>query len=691
MKYRIVSLIALTWLASAHSTAGATILPDPAPLPFARPDSPATAFDAMTTGSVPDQPATGDAPPAGPLRDGLDALDRGDVAAARQFRDALSDGSIERLAMTWAIATSGASTVTSWEILSARRALRGWPDARSLDAHMERALYREAAAPHVLERLLPAGEAQTPEGVILRVRKLLEAGDRDGARALLSPWWRKTRLEPRYEMAVIGAFSDLLKEADHRMRMERMLYLDRIGSAERAAALAGAAELARAFAAVAGNERNAGQLLEAVPGDQRSAAYVFAKSRHLRRSGAYREAAAVMLQAPDDPALLVDPDAWWIERRVLSRELLDLGDPAMAYRLAAAHAAESAVNAADAEFHAGWYAFRGLGDPRTGASHFARIAEIAEGPISLARAHYWLGRAAEAGGPGDASDHFELAARFGTTFYGQLAAARLGRDTIAFGTPAISETDQKRFEVRPAVRAIRAIEEAGHQRRADGLYRALADDMASVAEIVLLAEMARARGDHFLALRIGKQAQQRGLDVGDLAHPTGVIPSDADISGSGAALAYAIARQESEFNVAARSGAGALGLLQLLPGTARDMARKTGVEFAQARLTSDAAYNATLGTSYLDEQLSRFAGSYILTFIGYNAGPRRADEWVARYGDPRGKPIETVVDWIERIPYTETRGYVQRVMENYQVYKMRLTGRMDIEGDLVDGRRPTAD
>ena len=218
------------------------------------------------------------------------------------------------------------------------------------------------------------------------------------------------------------------------------------------------------------------------------------------------------------------------------------------------------------------------------------------------------------------------------------------------------------------------------------LYRDLAQQMVSPGELALLAAMAEQRGDHFLALRVGKIAASRGLDIGALSHPVGVIPASADISGAGKALAYAIARQESEFNVGAVSGAGARGLLQLLPGTARDVAKRSGLPYSKERLTTDAGYNATLGAAFLGEQLGRFDGSYVLTFAGYNAGPRRAREWVARYGDPRGKSLDAVVDWIERIPFTETRGYVQRVMENYEVYKMRLSGKFDIADDLVNGR-----
>jgi soluble lytic murein transglycosylase len=204
--------------------------------------------------------------------------------------------------------------------------------------------------------------------------------------------------------------------------------------------------------------------------------------------------------------------------------------------------------------------------------------------------------------------------------------------------------------------------------------------------VALLAAMAENRGNHFLALRVGKIAAARGIEVGTLSHPVGAIPGSTDISGAGKALAYAVARQESEFNVAAMSGAGARGLLQLLPGTAKDVAKRNGLPYSQARLTTDAGYNATLGSAFLAEQLGRFQGSYVLTFAGYNAGPRRAQQWVDRYGDPRGKDIDTVVDWIERIPFAETRSYVQRVMENYQVYKMRLSGSFDIVTDLVKGR-----
>ena len=623
---------------------------------------------------------------ADPLKTGLDALSAESVREARRLRDSLPEGSLDRQVLTWAIAMHGGPDVPSSEIASAALTLPGWPGMDTLRRNSERALYRERPEPGAVIAAFGGTAPQTVQGIILLTRAHTAIGEMKAAHAVLAPFWRRETLEARDESRIIKEFGAILTTADHRARMERMLYADRINSAGRVAELAGAKELAEAWAAATRNEKKAEKLLAAVPAGQRSAGYAFAKARYLRRHKKFSEAAEVMLKAPTDRAAVIDPDAWWQERRVLSRELVDHGDMKTAYKIAAAHSAESPVEAADAEFHAGWYALRGLKDAKAGAKHFARIAEVAQGPISLSRAYYWLGRAAEAGGPGDAKAHFRKAAAFGATFYGQLAAERIGEKTLNADYPDPTEADRKAFSEREAVQAIVRLERIDYPSLADRLYRELAGELTSPGELALLAVMAERRGNHFLALKIGKIAAARGIDIGALAHPIGVIPASANISGAGKALAYAIARQESEFNIGAVSGAGARGLLQLLPGTAREVAKKAGLSYSKSRLTTDAAYNATLGAAFLGEQLGRFDGSYVLTFVGYNAGPRRARDWIKRYGDPRGKDIETVVDWIEKIPFTETRSYVQRVMENYQVYKMRLSGTFDIEGDLINGR-----
>lgn len=636
--------------------------------------------------SGPQDAAASPSPSVGILKSGLDALAANDIPAARAVREALPANSLDRHILAWAIALYGGNQVPSGDIADAAKMLPNWPGTIALRKNSERALYRENPSPQTVVQAFDGSQPLTLEGVVILARSYVALGNAKAARSVLSPFWRTELLEASDETAVIKEFGKLIPVADHRFRMERMFYADRVNSALRVAGLAGAQPLADAWAAADKGDKNAAKLLKAVPAAQRSAGYFFAQAEYLRKQDKFSDAAAVVMKAPTDREALVDPDAWWVERRVLSRELVDQGDMKTAYRIVAAHAAESAANAAEAEFHAGWYALRGLNDANTAATHFARIADLAQGPMTLSRAYYWLGRAAEVGGPGNAKAYFTRAAAYGTTFYGQLSAERVGLRTLNIAYPSPSAADRQNFDNREAVSAIKRLQEAGYDRYADTLYRDLAAQLTSPGELALLAVLAEKQGNHFLALKVGKIAGARGIDVGALSHPLGVIPDSANISGSGKALAYAIARQESEFNIGAVSSAGARGLLQLMPGTARQLAKQAGMTFSQTRLTTDAGYNATLGAAFLGEQLDRFNGSYVLTFAGYNAGPNRASQWVAKYGDPRGKDIDAVVDWIERIPYTETRSYVQRVMENYEVYKMRISGKYDIVGDLVNGR-----
>lgn len=624
----------------------------------------------------------------GSLKTALDALSSRDAGRALAIRNSMPANDLDRHILTWVLALSGAEGLPSSEIARAAGELGGWPGMPAIQRNVERALYRENAPAKAVVSYLGKRRPQTTEGMVLLARAYLAGGDRTIARRLLAPWWANARLDAKDETLILREFSGVLTREDHQARFIRMLYKNRQQSAARIAALAGAESLYAAYAAVNKRAPDAARKLNGVHRTwQTNPAYLFLKIQYLRRSEKFTEAAQLMMKAPRDAASLADPDAWWVERRVLSRELLDIGKPQLAYRLAAAHSAETPAMAADAEFHAGWYALRALNNAGLAQKHFARIAQISSRPVSASRAYYWMGRAAEAGGGGNARQFFQRASYYGTAFYGQLAAARLGNGALQLPYPKPTVEDRARFDSREPVRAIRRLEAIGYGNRAQSLYINLAQELSSVGELALLAVMAERNSNHYLALRVGKIAAGRGLDVGALSHPIGAIPANANIKGSGAALAYAIARQESEFNVSAVSGAGARGLLQLLPGTAKGVAQRAGLAYSASRLTTDAAYNATLGAHYLAEQIERFNGSYILTFAGYNAGPRRASEWVARYGDPRGRNIDEVIDWIERIPYTETRNYVQRVMENYAVYKSRLYGKANIQQDLVSGRR----
>ncbi|AQS41948.1 MAG: Lytic transglycosylase [Candidatus Tokpelaia hoelldobleri] len=662
--------------------ASAVQLPKAGPVPQMRPPAsqqPATA-QTIKTAALPAS-----------LKSGLDALHKGDTAAAMTARNSLPPHTLTHKTLSWAIATSGAATVSSADIRTAMNELAGWSGKSLMQANFERALARETHTPQHIIAAFSQTRPQTIHGMVSLGAALARTGRTREARAVVAPWWHKAKLSAREEQRVLNAFGTILSKEDHLIRFKVMLYTYRLASAERLLPYVDAKSLYTGFAAVARNAPDAAQKLNAVDKSwRRDPVYLFARTQYLRRTGHYTQAAKLMLQAPKNTSSLLDSDSWWVERRALSRELLDIRNYKLAYKLAAISATESA-SAADAEFHAGWYALRFLNQPKIAFKHFSRIPQLSSNAISTARGFYWMGRAAQAGAaPDRATGYFHRAAHYGTTYYGQLAASKLGMPMPEVVYPRPNARERGQFAAREPVQAMTVLEAAGYHDEAARLYRTLAQELDNPGELALLTAIAEQRNDHYTSLRIGKAAASRGLDVGALSHPLGAIPETANISASGKALAYAIARQESEFNPKAVSGAGARGILQLMPATAKTVARRNGLPYSLERLSSDPAYNATLGAHFLGDQLKQFDGSYILTFIGYNAGPGRAQEWIGRYGDPRNTGLDEIVDWIERIPYTETRNYVQRVMENYQVYKARLTGKTDIAGDLATGRQAAA-
>lgn len=667
--------------ALASITTAATLPSGSIPLPAPRP--PAVSPEAKPSATT----TTASQPASYALKTGLQALGERNAGLSRSIRDAMPPNTLDRHILTWAIALSGQQDVPSAEIADAATELKGWPGLTSLPRLFESALFFEKPpAPKVLT-IFSNKQPETTKGAITLVRALMASGDVKRARTTASNFWRTVNMDDREAAIFLNEFDSLLTKADHFRRMEMLLYRDHVNDAKELSKKAEAQSLYRAWSAVIRNPAKAAAAIDTVDRSwHETPAYLYLRVRQLRELERNKEAAALLAKMPRDRTALVDPDEWWVEARVVSRGLYEEGDAKGAYKLAAAHLAKSPEEVAEAEFHAGWYALRGLKDAKTAAKHFSAILSVATGQISTARAHYWLGRAAEARAGGKPSEHYARAAKYPSTFYGQLASAKLDRKSLDITYPTPTQQDRARLAGREAVQAIRKLEDAGSEWRADMLYRALAGELDSPGELAILAAMAEKRGEHQLSLQVGKIAWNRGLDVAALAYPLGAVPTGANIHGSGKALAYSIARQESAFNKAAVSPANARGLLQILPGTAKGVAARHGLPYSKDRLTTDAGYNATLGAHFLGEQISDFGGSYILTFIAYNAGPSRVPQWIGRFGDPRGRPLDEVIDWIEMIPFTETRHYVQRIIENYQVYKARLGQSGSIERDLRFGR-----
>jgi soluble lytic murein transglycosylase len=618
---------------------------------------------------------------------GISALSGRDSLEAIAYRDRIQPNSVEWQALTWAIAVSGQLAVPSKMIAEARAQLADWPGQSILKENLEEALYRENPSSNLIITEFGSARPTTADGAIILARAAIATGDKGRATNVIRSFWINEWMDKATEDRIHQEFGVLLTKDDHRRRMEFLLYKERYDDAARFAELAEAQSLYKAFVAVGKKTKAADKLIKAVDASwQKDASYLYLQIKRKRQVRDYAGAAKLLEAAPKNSDERVDPAAWWVEARIVSRGLLDEGDAKRAYKLAAAHLATEPADIVEAEFHAGWYALRGLKDTKAAEKHFRALLAASPKAHDQSRALYWLGRTAVKRKDPKADAYFRQAAHFPATFYGQLAAARLG-DMVAPGAVyTVTDADRLTFSSRPEIIAIALMEKAGEESRARRLYLALAASLQKPVELQLLAEKALKDHGATLALAIGKTALRQGHDPGLAAFPLGAIPETADISGAGKALAYAIARQESAFNPQAVSPANAKGLLQLLPSTAKRVASKYKMAYAEEKLTEDPAFNATLGSHYLGEQIDTFGGSLIMTFAAYNAGPNRVDQWIKRYGDPRGKDVDAAVDWVERIPFTETRDYVQRVMENYQVYKILLDQKADIVADITAGK-----
>ena len=624
------------------------------------------------------------------LKLALKLLDNGDPAAARVAAYALPDP-VDIKIIDWLVATTGGSDVPSSQIKDISAKLADWPGQSLLRLRYEQAVAREKPSPADTIKALGASRPVSDSATIQLTRAYVASGRQKDAAALIRAFWRDQNVSGSDEKTILSEFGDLLTASDHKARMDRLLYDERSAEALRTAALLDKNQqaLAKAVVAVIKGQKSALKTLDALPSAVRKDPLaLYSRIRTLRRADKTKEAANLLVSAPRDANVLVDPNAWWIERRLISRALIEDGDARLAYRIAAGHSAESSTYQAEAEFHAGWYALEFLHDPATARKHFAQIAAISSMPLSLSRAEYWLGRTAVAAGDRTEADaRFRRAAAYPTTFYGQLALARLGSTKLQISKPPVADAAvRQRFANRELVKVIQHLTAAGRTGSVGIFYRHLADTLTDPSEVALLATMAENDGEHQIALQVGKAAAVRGMPVETLAFPIAAIPANARTPSVEKPMVYAIARQESAFNPEAISRAGARGLLQLMPATARQVAKTVGLPYSKGRLTSDPGYNATLGAAHLGDLVDNFGGSYVMTFAAYNAGASRVADWVKRHGDPRDPKVD-VVDWIELIPFTETRNYVQRIMENLQVYRARLgEPALVIESDLKRGK-----
>ena len=608
-------------------------------------------------------------------------------ADATQVEATISDPVARKLA-EWLILRSddnGASMERYRAFLSANPS---WPSQTFLRRRIEAALWDDRRDDAAVWSWFENESPISAKGRFSLAKVMIARGDRANAERLVREAWRSDPMSEDTETTALDLFGALLTAGDHKARMDTLLYgTEQEAAGMRAAKRLGSGYVALAKARIAANKKasNLRALLETVPRELHGdTGYLFARIQLLRREEKFAEAAQLMLSAPKDPGRLRNVDEWWIERRLLARKMLDAGEHRTAYLIARDAALPARdIYKTEQEFTAGWIALRFLNDPSTAAQHFARIGVGSVNPTALARAGYWQGRAAEAAGRAqEARAAYTRAAEQSTSYYGQLARAKLGLPQIDLnGAPR--GRGAERLEV---VRAAQLLYELGEREIAIPML-ADAGENGDPDALVGLGELAARYSDARGMLLMGKAALNRGLPFDHYAYPVNGIPSFQPIGPEvEKSVVYAIARQESAFNQAVVSPAQAYGLMQVTPDAGRYVSKRAGVGFDLARMKTDPVYNAALGAAELGGLLEDYRGSYILTFAAYNAGRGSVKKWIERYGDPRDPKVDAV-DWVEQIPFSETRNYVQRIMENLQVYRARFGGgtRLQIEADLHRG------
>jgi soluble lytic murein transglycosylase len=612
---------------------------------------------------------------------------RGKTSEASQVQQAIVDP-VARKVTEWAILRADDNGASFTRYAAFITANPSWPSVGFLRRRAEAMLWQEDGDPATARAFFTGNQPLTAKGHFAYARALLALGDRTGAQAQIRDGWRNDAFSSDLETQVIDMFGGLITAADHKARMDMRLYAEDSDGGLRAASRAGGAApaIARARIAVMKKASNAKAVLDSVPAEaQRDTGYIFSLAQWLRREERADEAAALILSVPRDPAAAIDTDQWWIERRLIARKLLDMGDAAAAYRVAREAATPGKENyRIEHEFTAGWIALRFLKDPATAQAHFSRISQGVKNPISLARASYWLGRTAEAMGRTDeARRHYQTAAQYPTAYYGQVAGGKLGLKTLVLRAPP-ARPNAAQMEI---VRAFDLLYAVGERDTAAAAGADLGDRSHDAALLAAIGDVAARYKDARAMLLVGKSALSRGLPLDHYAFPTIGIPGYRAIGPSvESPVVYAIARQESTFNQRTVSSAKAMGLMQVTPSAGQYVAKKFNAKFDVNKLRSDPIYNVQLGAAELGDLIADYRGSYILSFVGYNAGRGRVRDWVARFGDPRDPDVDPI-DWVERIPFSETRNYVQRVLENLQVYRVRFGGdsKLLIEADLRRG------
>jgi soluble lytic murein transglycosylase len=624
------------------------------------------------------------------LRQAIYAARLGDWGQAHGMASGVGDPAALKLAY-WYLVVYAESTVGGFsELAGFVGANPHWPESRLLRRRVEESIGLGASESDVVawfERFPPVSDT----GRVRYAEALRLIGREDEAVALARQTWIDSAdLPPAESTALLLNFGDALGPDEHRQRLDRLLWHGRVSDALRMLDLVDsqAQTLARARLDLRrGKATPRGVLAKLPPAAADDPGLRYEMVRWYRKND--QEVEARRLLAGISSA---DPQAerWWDERMALARGALSDFAFDEAYEIVRAHGLTGGSDFVDAEWMAGWIALRFVNDPRAALEHFRHLHDNVRYAVSIARGAYWAGRATAAmARDQDAEDWYRRAARHPSVFYGQLAHAvhAPGQGIALPPEPPVSAEARRAFENDELVRAARMLAQIYEPEAVRKFLLHLVDLNDQPQRRQLVAAFAEQLGYPEFAVGVARRAIRDGHVLAASGYPVIALPRplDEEIYPIEDALVLAVIRQESAFDGNAVSSAGARGLMQLMPATARAVASKLNIAYEPGELMGDSDYNLRLGQAYLGSMIDRFGGSYVLALAAYNAGPGRASRWLDENGDPR-RGVDEAVDWIERIPFTETRNYVQRILENLQIYRFRLSGRppaQTIADDLV--------
>lgn len=621
----------------------------------------------------------------------LAAAERGDWNGLASMQYEASDPVVKNLIM-WKRASDGVPGMTFDELSTAMALLPDWPKTARMRTRAEEIIETSSLdAPARIAWLEKSGPV-TGAGKVALANALRETGQRARADEVIKDAWRNHTLASDVQRVALARHGQSLSQDDHRARVDFLLWTGQRSDAQalKPQLTADYRKLTDARIGLATRAKNVDALIQAVPANLQDHPGLLYERGKWRRSKKVDGVTDVLVKIDGKDVPAAGRGRLWDERAIATREELKLRNYKRAYQLSSTHGMNAGSDFAEAEWLSGWIALRLNGDATRGLGHFETMSAGVSSPVSVARGYYWTGRARDALGQGDqAVTAYGVAASHPFTYYGQLAAERVNQKTLALGAPIVPTTeDIAAFEAKPVVQAMRLLGEVGERSNFIDFAYFLDDNLNTAVEYELLAQMTNSFVTPEVGVRTAKAGLQRGVVATGASWP---VPDHKPTRPHQVerAFVYAITRQESEFNPNAVSRVGARGLMQFMPATAKNEARLRGMPYEQSWLTSDPAYNMTLGGLHLDTLLAQFGGSYIMTAAAYNAGPSRPSQWVRDYGDPRLGQIDPI-DWVEFVPFSETRNYIQRVMENIQVYRHRLSGQPEdirLSEDLKRGRR----